>query len=173
MEIKSDVSLKGGNWRKALDVFAPFFPQSLQPNYSIFVISMSIGIMYDRQLDVAGEESEEEKDNRASVPRTVLHPHNTDLDFLFQSAILTSSCVEYTDDERMSLAFNTVCEIKIDRLEFLSKFANFGVGKLLEQASDDPVETMEKIRNFLASTIEGYNYEIDAISDDDLSIEDL
>ena len=64
MEIKSDVSLKGGNWRKALDVFAPFFPQSLQPNYSIFVISMSIGIMYDRQLDVAGEESEEEKDNR-------------------------------------------------------------------------------------------------------------
>lgn len=173
MEIKSDVSLKGGNWRKALDVFAPFFPQSLQPNYSIFVISMSIGIMYDRQLDVAGEESEEEKDNRASVPRTVLHPHNTDLDFLFQSAILTSSCVEYTDDERMSLAFNTACEIKIDRLDFLSKFANFGVGKLLEQASDDPVETMEKIRNFLASTIEGYNYEIDAISDDDLSIEDL
>lgn len=43
----------------------------------------------------------------------------------------------------------------------------------MEQASDDPVETMEKIRNFLASTIEGYNYEIDAISDDDLGIEDL
>ena len=73
----------------------------------------------------------------------------------------------------MSLAFNTACEIKIDRLDFLSKFANFGVGKLLEQASDDPIETMEKIRNFLASTIEGYNYEIDAISDDDLGIEDL
>lgn len=29
MEIKSDVSLKGGNWRKALDVFAPFFPRPL------------------------------------------------------------------------------------------------------------------------------------------------
>ena len=49
---------------------------------------MSIGIMYDRQLDVAGEESEEEKDNRASVPRTVLHPHNTDLDFLLNQKLL-------------------------------------------------------------------------------------
>ena len=93
MEITTDVTLKGSCWRKALDAFAPFFPQALQPNYSIYAISMSIGIMYDKQLDIAGEETDEEKDNRPTVPRTVLHPHNTDLDFLFQAAILTSTWV--------------------------------------------------------------------------------
>ena len=173
MEITSDVTLKGSNWRKALDIFSPFFPQSLQPNYSIFIISMSIGIMYDKQLELAGDETDEDRENRASVPRTVLHPHNTDLDFLFQSAILTTTLVEYTEKERMSLAFDSNCDIKINRLDFLSKYANFGVGKLIEHSSDDPIETMEKIRTFLAQTMEGYNYEIDAISDDDISIEDI
>lgn len=72
MEITTDVMLKGSDWRKALDLFSPFFPQTLQPNYSIFAISISIGIMYDRQAEIAGEETPEEKDNRASVPRTVL-----------------------------------------------------------------------------------------------------
>lgn len=173
MAITTDVTLKGSCWRKALDDFAPFFPQALQPNYSIYAISMSIGIMYDKQLDIAGEETDEEKDNRPTVPRTVLHPHNTDLDFLFQAAILTSTWVEYTEEERMNLAFNPSCDIKINKLEFLSKFANFGVTKLLEQATDDQIDTMERLKKFLASTVEGYNYEIDSISDEDLSIDDL
>lgn len=173
MEITSDVILKGADWRKALDSLSPFFPQSLQPNYSIYVISMSIGIMYDKQADYAGEENELEKENRASVPRTVLHPHNTDLDFLFQSAILASNLVSYTEEERMDLAFNPSSEIKMNRLEFLTRFANFGVTKLLQQISDEPIETMEHIKCFLASTVEGYNYEIDSISDEDIEIDDI
>lgn len=173
MEITTDVTLKGGCWRKALEAFAPFFPQSLQPNYSIYAISMSIGIMYDKQLDMAGDETDEERDSRPTVPRTVLHPHNTDLDFLFQSAILTSEWVDFSEEERMKLAFNPSCDIKINKLEFLTKFANFGVTKLLEQSTDEPVDTMERLKKFLASTVEGYNYEIDSISDDDLGIDDL
>lgn len=55
MEIKSDVNLKGDEWLKALKLLAPFFTQSSQPNYSIYAISMSIGIMYDKQSDVAGK----------------------------------------------------------------------------------------------------------------------
>jgi len=173
MEITTDIILKGSNWRKALDLFAQFFPQTLQPNYSIFAISISIGIMYDRQEEIAGEETLEEKENRASVPRTVLHPHNTDLDFLFQSAILTTTLVSFNEKQRMDLAFNPSTEIKFAKLDFLAKYANFGVGKLLEQGSDDPIEAMQKIKSFLASTIEGYNYEIDGISEDELSEEDL
>lgn len=173
MEITSDVILKGSDWRKALNIFAPFFPQALQPNYSIFAISISIGIMYDKQLEIAGDESPEEKENRPSVPRTVLHPHNTDLDFLFQSAILTTSLVDYSEEQRMDLAFNPSTKIKFAKIDFLTKFANFGVGKLLEQGSEDPIEAMQKIKTFLASTLEGYNYEIDSISEDDLTEEDL
>ena len=171
MEITSDVPLKGGLWRKALQVFAPFFPQSLQPNYSIYVLSMSIGIMYDKQLEMAGDEVEDE--TRPSVPRTVLYSHNTDLDFLFQSAILTSSNVDFDEEQRMDLAFNSDCKTKFNRLDFLTKFANYGVTKLLKQSSDEPVETMEQIKRYLASIVEGYNYEINSISDEDIGIEDL
>lgn len=168
-----DIYLKGNYWRKALDLFSPFFPQNLQPNYSIFAISVSIGIMYDRQAEMAGEETPEEKESRPSVPRTVLHRHNMDLDFLFQSAILTTSLVSFNDEQRMDLAFNPSTEIKFNKLEFLTKFANFGVGKLLEQGSEEPIEAMQKLKLFLASTMEGYNYEIDGISEDDLGEDDL
>ena len=44
---------------------------------------------------------------------------------------------------------------------------------MLEQATDDQIDTMERLKKFLASTVEGYNYEIDSISDEDLSIDDL
>lgn len=145
MEIRGDVNLKGEEWLKALKLLAPFFTQSSQPNYSIYAISMSIGIMYDKQSDMAGEETEECKENPKSVPRTVLYQHNLDLDFLFQSAILTSAQVTFTEDERMNLAFNEACDIPFDRMSFLTKFANFGVGKLLEQVADEPVETIKII----------------------------
>lgn len=173
MEITTDVVLKGSNWRKALEAFAVFFPQSLQPNYSLYAISMAIGIMYDKQLDIAGEENDLEKENRLYVPRTVLHPHNTDLDFLFQTAILTSKLVDFTNEQRMDLAFNPSCDILFNKFDFLTKFANFGIGRLFQEASDDPIETMENVKKFIASSVEGYNYDINAISDEDLNIEDL
>lgn len=173
MEITSDIILRGHDWRRALEVFAPFFPQYLQPNYSIYVMSLSVGIMYDKQADMAGTESEEEKESRPSVPRTILHQHNSDLDFLFQSAILTSSKVNFSETERLKLAFDTTSDIKLNRLDFLTKFANFGVTKLLEHAEGEPVEIMENLKKFIASTIEGYNYEINGISDDDLDVDDI
>ena len=173
MEITGDIILKGSNWRKALTAFASFFPQSSQPNYSIYAISLAIGIMYDKQLDIAGEETDADKETRPSVPRTVLHPHNTDLDFLFQTAILTSKLVDFNETDRMQLAFNPKCDIKFNKFEFLTKFANFGVGRLIEEASDDPIETMENVKKFIASTVEGYNYDINAIDENSLDIEDL
>ena len=173
MEIRGDVNLKGEEWLKALKLLTPFFSQSSQPNYSIYAISMSIGIMYDKQSDIAGEETDECKENPKSVPRTVLYQHNLDLDFLFQSAILTSSQVAFSEDERMNLAFNETCDIAFDRMSFLTKFANFGVSKLLEQVADDPIETMQNIKKFLAATVEGYNYEIDSIPEDDFDLEDI
>lgn len=48
MEITTDVTLKGGCWRKALDAFAPFFPQALQPNYSIYNVDL-FGTLKDKQ----------------------------------------------------------------------------------------------------------------------------
>ncbi len=173
MEI-ADVNLKGECWGQLLNAFSEFFSaQSQQPNYSVYSISVSIGIMYDKQSETAGEETEESKDNPKSVPRTVLYQHNTDLDFLFQAAILTSNLVNYNEKERMDLAFNTKCPIKLNKLDFLTKFANFGAQKLLEQVADESVETMQKLKSFVAATVEGYNHEIDSISLDDIDIDDI
>lgn len=172
MEITSDILLKGMNWSKALDILKPFFPQYLQPNYSLYTISISIGIMYDKQLDCAGEENDD-IDSKRSVPRTVLLPHSSDLDFLFQTAIITSSYVSFSEKDRIELAFNPNCEIKFNKIDFLSKYANFGVTKLLERISNDPIDTMEELKKFLAQSIEGYNYELDSIDEDSLDLDDI
>lgn len=173
MEIRSDVSLKGTIWRRTLEKFQKFWPsQGSQPNYNLYAMSISIGIMYDKQLDELEIESDD-YENSLSVPRTVLQQHNSDLDFMFQTAILTSKLVDYKDEERLKLAFDTKCDIRLNRFEFLTKFANFGVTKLLEISCDEPVEMMEKLKKFLASSVEGYNYEINKISEDDVGIENL
>jgi len=172
MEITSDVLLKGLCWTKSLDLMKPFFPTSSQPNYSLYALSIAVGIMYDKQLDIAGDEVDD-IDLKRSVPRTVLHPHSSDLDFLFQTAIISSSLVDFDEKDRIALAFDPECKIKFNKIEFLTKFANFGVTKLYEKLSSDPIETMEKLKNFLAQSIEGYNYELDEIDDTLIDVEDL
>lgn len=171
MEINSDVILKGNNWRIALSKFDKILTQRLQPIYSLYALCISIGIMYDKQLSIGGEDLEE--DTPLNVPRTVLHPHNSDLDFMFQTAILTSKNVSFSDEERIKLAFDPNCDIKFNKFDFLTSFANYGVGKLLEHICDDQIETMEHLKEFLASSVEGYNMDLFSIQDDDLEIEDI
>ena len=161
MEIRSDIVLKGTIWRKTFEKFQYFWPQSSQPIYNLYALSITIGIMYDKQIDVL------------NAPRTVLQPHNSDLDFMFQTAILTSKLVNYSDQERLKLAFDTKCDIAFNRFEFLTKFANFGVTKLLEISCDEPIEMMENLKKFMASSFEGYNYEINEIPDEDVELDSL
>ena len=48
------------------------------------------------------------------------------------------------------------------------EFANFGVERLLEQTGGTAIETMENLKNFLTATVEGRNFDIDALDVDDL-----
>ncbi len=171
MEIRSDIVLKGTIWRRTFEKFQYFWQQRSQPIYNLYALSISIGVMYDKQLDDLTIENDYEQP--LNVPRTVLQPHNSDLDFMFQTAILTSKLVEFKDEDRLKLAFDTNCDIKFNRFEFLTKFANFGVTKLLDLSSDEPVEMMENLKKFLTSSVEGYNYDINKIPDEDVEIEDL
>ena len=171
MVLTSDVILKGEDWKTAVEKFAPFFDTKSQPYYSIFIISASIGIKYDIQKDSAGVILENE--NNLSVPRTVLIQHNTELDFMFQAAILSSKLVDFDEKTRMDLAFNTETVNPFNKMDFIVKFANFGVTKLLEQIGVNNIDTMDKIKEFLNDTIEGTNYEIDSFPEEELNIEDL
>ena len=48
MELTKDVVLRGDAWVKATDKLAPIF--KTRPHYMIFMLAMSIGIMYDQKV---------------------------------------------------------------------------------------------------------------------------
>ena len=166
MVITSDVQLKGASWNEALIQLEDIF--KTRTNYSIFLLSTTIGIMYDKQI-INPEEGEEET---SYVPRSVLYQHTEDLDFLFQSAILTTKTEDLSEEERLLLAFGDEKKSNFERMKFLLRFANFGVTKLIENIGGDTLETMENIKEFLASSMEGTNFDIYSISDDDIDIDE-
>ena len=145
----------------AIEALSPLFKPRAQ--YNIYILSLSIGIMYDRRI--VGEE-----DYRHSVPRNVIQNNdNGKLDFMFQAAILSTTTESFTEDERLELAFGEKTDFK--KIDFLTQFANFGVTKLVEHIGASPIESMENIKNFLTATVEGNNFDIDALPDDLLTEE--
>ena len=166
MVISSDVQLKGTEWNKALTSLETIF--RTRTNYSIFLLSATIGVMYDKQIITPKENGEDV----SYVPRTVLHNHSEDLDFLFQTAIITTKTEDFSEETRLLLAFGDDKENDFEKMKFLVKFANFGVTKLNERLGNNTLETMENIKDFLASTMEGTNFEINSLSDEEIDIDD-
>ena len=92
MEITSDILLKGSAWTNAIDNLGDIF--KTRTNYQIFMLSLAIGIMYDKVIDRDMQSGDEQK----SVPRNVISNNdNGKLDFFFQAAILS------TETENLSI----------------------------------------------------------------------
>ena len=165
MELTKDVLLRGTAWNTALDQLGGIF--KTRTHYSLYMLSMAIGIMYDQRI----EEPETDGEEPRAVPRNVLQNNdNGKLDFYFQAAIISTATENLTEDERLELAFGEKTEF--DKMGFLTQFANFGVTKLVEHIGSDDIETMENIKNFFAATVEGRNLDIDALSDEILLMDD-
>ena len=165
MEITSDIQLRGTAWDKAItnlsEIFAP------RVNYSLFMLSLAIGIMYDKRIEKPEEKGEDNK----NVPRNVINNNdNGKLDFYFQAAILSTMTESLTEEQRLELAFGEKTDF--NKLAFLVQFANFGVTKLAELVGSTPLESMDNIKNFMVSTVEGRNFDIDALPIDDLVLLD-
>ena len=167
MELTKDVILRGTAWAKAADNLSGIF--KTRPHYMLFMLSISIGIMYDKRIEKLEENGEDPK----SIGRNVfVNNDNGKLDFMFQAAILSTTTQEFSEEERLDLAFGEKTEF--NKMGFLIEFANFGVTKLVELIADTPLETMEHIKNFLVSTVEGRNLDVDGLPDDYLLLpEDL
>ncbi len=165
MELKIDVLLRGTAWHKAVEGLSCIF--KTRPHYMLYILAMTIGIMYDQRIEKPEENGEEPK----SVPRNVLSAQdNGKLDLMFQAAILSTTTEQFSEDERLNLAFGEKTDF--NKLAFLTQFANFGVTKLVELIGTTPLESMENIKNFMFSTVEGRNLEIDALSDDILLMDE-
>lgn len=167
MEITSDVLLKGTAWNKAIEGLSDIF--TTRTHYSLFMLCLAIGIMYDKRIENPLDNGEEIK----SVPRNVINNNdNGKLDFYFQAAILSTLTESFDEEKRLELAFGD--EPGFNKIGFLVSFANFGVEKLVTLIGNTSLESMENIKNFMVSTVEGRNFEIDALPIDDLTdFEDL
>ena len=100
MEITSEVHLRGTAWNQAINAFSKIF--ATRPHYMLYMLAMSIGIMYDQRI----EKPEENGEDVRSIPRNVFHNNdNGRLDFMFQAAILSTTTESFSEEERLELAF--------------------------------------------------------------------
>lgn len=161
MEITTDIHLKGTAWNKAITGLSDIF--TTRTHYSLYMLSLAIGIMYDKRIETPEENGEDVK----SVPRNVINNNdNGKLDFYFQAAILSTLTETLTEEDRLELAFGEKTDF--NKVAFLTQFANFGATKLADLIGSTALETMDNIKNFMVSTVEGRNFEIDALPLDDL-----
>lgn len=166
MELTTDVSLRGTAWITAIDHLSSIF--RTRTHYSLYMLALAIGVMYDQRI----EKPEENGEDVRNVPRNVLQNNdNGKLDFIFQAAILSTTTEEFSEEERLELAFGEKSDFR--KIDFLTHFANFGITKLVELLGESSVETMENIKNFLASTVEGRNWDINTLPDELLLDEEI
>ena len=169
MEITTDVILKGNLWKELTEKLRPIF----KTNWEVYKICTGIGIMYDKQCEYEMDKEE----NPISIPRTILQRNSGELDIMFQSAILSTTIVEYNENDRLYLAFDDERAIEFNKMQFLTKYANYGACELKKLIGIDDLETMENIKNFLISSVEGHNFEIDPITEKleniELQVEDI
>lgn len=165
MEITSDIQLKGTAWNKAITGLSNIF--TTRTHYSLYMLSLAIGIMYDKRILNPEENGEDVK----NVPRNVINNNdNGKLDFYFQAAILSTLTESFTEDERLELAFGEKTDF--NKVFFLTQFANFGVTKLAELVGSTQLESMDNIKTFMVSTVEGRNFEIDDLTLEEIEIFD-
>ena len=109
MEITTDISLRGTAWNTAIEKLGCIF--KTRTNYMIYMLALSIGIMYDKREDRLPVEDGEEV---RSVPRNVIRNNDQGkLDFMFQAAILSTTTEEFSEEERLDFAFGDKNDEKI------------------------------------------------------------
>lgn len=152
--ISSDIVFKGDKWQAIENKLEPFLPKETQPHFVIFKLCVAMGIMYDQQSEVVND-----GDFVFNVPRTIMQREISDLDFLFQSAVVSSKLINYSIEDRLDLAFNTESKIEFDKIGFLKKFASFGIDKWLgiinSVTTSNTTELMDKINTFVESAKNG------------------
>lgn len=162
MQITADVTLKGPVWAEMLDLLVTEYI----PTYmDLYALSISIGMMYDGQTETDAMLPAGYKENPRSIPRNVLiqNKNKSLLEFMLQAAIITTKHVEFTEQERLEIAFSEKSIDKFSPIQFLTKYANYGIVKIKEAIGDaQDVELMQKMMSFLDDIYEtGYDPTVD------------
>ena len=168
MELTTDASLRGPIWAETLDKLRGTV---FETYWDVYALCISIGMMYDCQIESdamvpAGYDAEPR-----SVPRNMLgHAQNKALlEFMLQTALVTTKHLDLAEEERLELAFGSDKKLDFNPVAFLTKYANYGVTKVNEVISDaEDVELLEQLMTFLNSTYEAGV----GVLDDDVDLDD-
>lgn len=161
MEITRDIAF---NTNKR-DVFDTLSSNRVFTRFiDLLIFAMSIGIVHDQRQKPTGEEKIEVARNTIVQPRL-----KRSLDFLFQTAILTTSDIQEKIDEdtRMRLAFNDEYEIEgFDKMNFLLEFAPYGLDLIDQKILDkDPVNAVLNLNEFFEGLFEDQNIKDELIQE--------
>lgn len=172
MEVRSHLICKGETWYQINTKLVHTFFDTL---WDAFKLSIAIGILYDHAKEDLGE-----GEDQATVPSSMFNRNSEEMSFFFKTAILTSRTVDFSEKDRLYLAFSE--DVKAEELEgddyellikgvsenarlfdkvgFLKGFANYGAEKLAECISNNDNETMEKLMDFLNDSYNGVTEEL-------------
>lgn len=170
MELTTDVILKGPVWASMLDKLQGSI---FKTNWDVYALSISIGMMFDMQIESEAMVPADYEFEPRYVPRNILgHDKNKSLlEFMLQTALITTKHLDFDEDTRMKCAFDESKKLDFNPIAFLTKFANYGITKINEVVSDtEDVETLEALMTFLNGIYEqGANLLLES---DDLLPED-
>jgi hypothetical protein len=162
MQITTDVSLRGPVWAEMLDllvtdIFARY--------WDLYALSISIGMMYDGQIENDDMVPSGYKENPRLIPRNVLiqNKNKSLLEFMLQAAMITTKHVDFSEQERLEIAFSSKVIDDFNPMHFLTKYANYGILKIKDAIGDaTDVELMQEFRDFLDGIYEtGYDPTVD------------
>ena len=149
MQITTDVALKGPAWAEMLDLLVT---DIFSRYWDVYALSVSIGMMYDGQIENDDMVPEGYKENPRLIPRNVLiqDKNKSLLEFMLQAAMLTTKHVNFSEQERLEIAFGSKSVEDFNPMHFLTKYANYGILKIKEAIGDaTDVELMQELRDFL------------------------
>lgn len=172
MEVKSHLICKGEAWYQINNKLVHTFFDTL---WDAFKLSISIGILYDQ-----AKEELDDGEEQATVPSNMFNRNSEEMSYFFKTAILTSTLVDFSEKDRLYLAFSEdvkaeelegddqelliqgVSEkaLSFDKVAFLRNFANYGAEKLAACISINDNETMENLMDFLNDSYDGVTEEL-------------
>lgn len=154
MELTTDASLKGPIWAETLDKLRGTV---FETYWDVYALSISIGMMYDCQIESDAMVPSGYDAEPRYVPRNLLGraQNKALLEFMLQAALVTTKHLDLTEDERLEQAFGSGRKLDFNPVAFLTKYANYGITKIHEVISDlEDVELLEQLMVFLNSTYE-------------------
>lgn len=172
MEVKSHLVCKGEAWYQINTKLVHTFFETL---WDAFKLCVSIGILYDHE-----KEDINDCEEQATVPSNMFNRNSEEMSYFFKTAILTSNTVDFSEKDRLYLAFSEdikaeelegddqelliqgVSEkaLSFDKVAFLRNFANYGAEKLAACISINDNETMENLMDFLNDSYDGVTEEL-------------